>query len=113
MISSLISLIHNQCLKLSKHWVSTCFLGSRQPDSFVEQKAMRGMYDAIYVCLETVLRLIKLVLRLAKSYAIALFVIDGVHCVSKWGAMIFGRIISEIVYVAKELQCLQFTIFKI
>lgn len=55
-ISPLISLMHDQCLKLSKHGVSACFLGSGQPDSRVEKKAMRGMYDIIYVCPETISR---------------------------------------------------------
>lgn len=55
-ISPLISLMHDQCLKLAKHGVSACFLGSGQPDSTVENKAMRGMYSIIYVCPETVLR---------------------------------------------------------
>jgi Werner syndrome ATP-dependent helicase len=55
-ISPLISLMHDQCLKLAKHGVSACFLGSGQPDSTVEQKAMQGMYSIIYGCPETVLR---------------------------------------------------------
>ncbi|XP_021283335.1 ATP-dependent DNA helicase Q-like SIM [Herrania umbratica] len=84
-VSPLISLMHDQCLKLSKHGVSACFLGSGQPDSSVEQKAMRGMYNIIYVCPETILRLIKPLQRLAESHGITLFAIDEVHCVSKWG----------------------------
>ncbi|GLT72437.1 hypothetical protein SLA2020_443720 [Shorea laevis] len=84
-ISPLISLMHDQCLKLAKHGVSACFLGSGQPDSTVEQKAMQGMYSIIYSCPETVLRLIKPLQRLAESRGIALFAIDEVHCVSKWG----------------------------
>ncbi|XVF57506.1 hypothetical protein PTKIN_Ptkin06aG0210900 [Pterospermum kingtungense] len=84
-VSPLISLMHDQCLKLSKHGVSACFLGSGQPDSTVEQKAMRGMYSIIYVCPETLLRLIKPLQRLAESRGIALFAIDEVHCISKWG----------------------------
>ncbi|XP_024029103.1 ATP-dependent DNA helicase Q-like SIM isoform X2 [Morus notabilis] len=84
-ISPLISLMHDQCLKLAKHGVSACFLGSGQPDSTVEKKAMRGMYSIIYVCPETVLRLIKPLQGLAESCGIALFAIDEVHCVSKWG----------------------------
>ena len=55
-ISPLISLMHDQCLKLARHGVTACFLGSGQPDNTVEQKAMRGMYNIIYVCPETVLR---------------------------------------------------------
>ncbi|KAM3704815.1 hypothetical protein ACJW31_03G034300 [Castanea mollissima] len=84
-ISPLISLMHDQCLKLANHGVSACFLGSGQPDSTVEQKAMRGMYSIVYVCPETVLRLIKPLQRLAEGRGIALFAIDEVHCVSKWG----------------------------
>ncbi|XVE63048.1 hypothetical protein DITRI_Ditri06bG0168500 [Diplodiscus trichospermus] len=84
-VSPLISLMHDQCLKLSKYGVSACFLGSGQPDSSVEQKAMRGMYSIIYVCPETILRLIKPLQRLAESRGIMLFAIDEVHCISKWG----------------------------
>ncbi|XP_031378004.1 ATP-dependent DNA helicase Q-like SIM isoform X2 [Punica granatum] len=84
-ISPLISLMHDQCLKLANHGVSACFLGSGQPDNTVEQKAMKGMYDLIYVCPETVLRLIAPLQKLAAGRGIALFAIDEVHCVSKWG----------------------------
>ncbi|XP_009778267.1 ATP-dependent DNA helicase Q-like SIM [Nicotiana sylvestris] len=84
-ISPLISLMHDQCLKLAKHGVSACFLGSGQIDRSVEQKAMAGMYSIIYVCPETILRLIKPLQSLAESRGIALFAIDEVHCVSKWG----------------------------
>lgn len=74
-----------QCLKLAKHDVSACFLGSGQPDNSVEKKAMEGKYGLIYVCPETVLRLIKPLQSLAAGRGIALFAIDEVHCVSKWG----------------------------
>ncbi|KAD4179696.1 hypothetical protein E3N88_28287 [Mikania micrantha] len=84
-ISPLISLMHDQCLKLSKHGVSACFLGSGQTDQSVQQKAMRGMYEIIYVCPETILRLIKPLESLAANRGIALFAIDEAHCVSKWG----------------------------
>ncbi|XVF31368.1 hypothetical protein REPUB_Repub16aG0139800 [Reevesia pubescens] len=77
--------MHDQCLKLSKHGVSAFFLGSGQPDSSVEQKAMRGMYSIIYVCPETILRLKKPHQKLAESRGITLFAIDEVHCISKWG----------------------------
>lgn len=84
-ISPLISLMHDQCLKLARHGVSACFLGSGQIDHSVEEKSMRGMYGIIYVCPETILRLIKPLQSLAESRGIALFAIDEVHCVSKWG----------------------------
>ncbi|KAH0766673.1 hypothetical protein KY285_002544 [Solanum tuberosum] len=84
-ISPLISLMHDQCLKLAKHGVSACFLGSCQTDRSVEQKAMAGVYSIIYVCPETILRLIKLLQSLAESHGIALVAVHEVHCVSKWG----------------------------
>ncbi|KAL0364808.1 UNVERIFIED_CONTAM: ATP-dependent DNA helicase Q-like SIM [Sesamum angustifolium] len=84
-ISPLISLMHDQCLKLGKHGISACFLGSGQIDRSVEKKAMSGAYNIIYVCPETILRLIKPLQSLAESRGIALFAIDEVHCVSKWG----------------------------
>ncbi|XP_021772893.1 ATP-dependent DNA helicase Q-like SIM isoform X2 [Chenopodium quinoa] len=84
-ISPLISLMHDQCLKLAKHGISACFLGSGQPDNSVEKKAMNGIYSIIYVCPETLLRLISPLQRLAENVGIALFAIDEVHCVSKWG----------------------------
>ncbi|XP_031485472.1 ATP-dependent DNA helicase Q-like SIM isoform X2 [Nymphaea colorata] len=84
-ISPLISLMHDQCLKLSRHGISACFLGSGQTDTSVERKALNGMYSIIYICPETVLRLIEPLRRLAERRGIALFAVDEVHCVSKWG----------------------------
>ncbi|XP_078440876.1 RECQ helicase SIM [Wolffia australiana] len=84
-ISPLISLMRDQCLKLSQRGVSACFLGSGQPDSSIERKAMSGLYDIIYVCPETVLRLVVPLQRLAENRGIALFAIDEAHCVSQWG----------------------------
>ncbi|KAM0823751.1 hypothetical protein ACQ4PT_070663 [Festuca glaucescens] len=84
-ISPLISLMHDQCLKLAKHGISACFLGSGQPDNRVEGKAMAGKYKIVYVCPETILRLMEPLKKLAEKPGIALFAIDEVHCVSKWG----------------------------
>ncbi|WOL03318.1 ATP-dependent DNA helicase Q-like SIM [Canna indica] len=84
-ISPLISLMHDQCLKLAKHGVSACFLGSGQPDRTIEYKAMCGMYKIVYVCPETIIRIIEPLRRLAVNPGIALFAVDEVHCVSKWG----------------------------
>ncbi|KAG1326280.1 ATP-dependent DNA helicase [Cocos nucifera] len=84
-ISPLISLMHDQCLKLAKHGISACFLGSGQPDKSVQCKAMNGMYSIVYVCPETILRLMEPLKRLAENPGIALFAIDEVHCISKWG----------------------------
>ncbi|GJM94613.1 hypothetical protein PR202_ga11275 [Eleusine coracana subsp. coracana] len=69
---------HRDCLVLAA-------TGSGQPDSRVEGKAMAGMYKIIYVCPETVLRLMEPLKKLAAKPGIALFAIDEVHCVSKWG----------------------------
>ncbi|KAJ1387416.1 Winged helix-like DNA-binding domain superfamily [Sesbania bispinosa] len=84
-ISPLISLMHDQCLKLTSLGISACFLGSGQPDDTVEEKAMKGMYNIIYVCPETIKRLIQSLQKLAESRGIALFAIDEAHCISKWG----------------------------
>lgn len=84
-VSPLISLMHDQCLKLAKHGVSACFLGSGQVDKSIEDRAMAGMYDIIYVCPETLLRVIGSLQKLSESRGITLFAIDEVHCVSKWG----------------------------
>ncbi|KAK8957440.1 ATP-dependent DNA helicase Q-like SIM [Platanthera zijinensis] len=64
---------------------ANCEEGSGQPDITVEQKAMNGVYCIVYVCPEIVLRLIEPLKRLAENNGIALFAIDEVHCVSKWG----------------------------
>ncbi|KAL8128541.1 hypothetical protein V2J09_017696 [Rumex salicifolius] len=84
-ISPLISLMHDQCLKLANYGISACFLGSGQLDKSIEQKAMNGFYQIVYVCPETVLRLMQPLQELAENRGIALFAIDEVHCVSKWG----------------------------
>lgn len=55
-ISPLISLMHDQCLQLSRHNITACFLGSGQVDKSVEKKAMAGMYSIVYVCPETLPR---------------------------------------------------------
>eukprot|EP01018_Ginkgo_biloba_P017915 Gb_21223 [translate_table: standard] len=84
-ISPLISLMHDQCLKLARHGVSACFLGSGQVDKSVEDRAMAGLYDIIYLCPETLLRVVGPLQKLVENRGIALFAIDEVHCVSKWG----------------------------
>ncbi|XP_024962675.1 ATP-dependent DNA helicase Q-like SIM isoform X2 [Cynara cardunculus var. scolymus] len=82
---------HKDCLVLAAtgSGKSLCFqipaLLTGKIDHSVEQKAMRGMYEIIYVCPETILRLMKPLQSLAEGRGIALFAIDEVHCVSKWG----------------------------
>ncbi|KAJ7550448.1 hypothetical protein O6H91_07G102000 [Diphasiastrum complanatum] len=84
-VSPLISLMHDQCVRLAKHGISACFLGSGQPDKSVEGKAMAGAYSIVYVCPETFTRVIPSLQVLARGRGIALFAVDEAHCISKWG----------------------------
>lgn len=113
-ISPLISLMHDQCMKLGNLGISACFLGSGQIDKSVENKAMNGAYNIIYVCPETILRLKEPLQSLAEGRGIALFAIDEVHCVSKWGHDFrpdYRRLsILRESFRAENLKCLKFDI---
>ncbi|KAH6819075.1 RECQ helicase SIM [Perilla frutescens var. frutescens] len=113
-ISPLISLMHDQCLKLGNLGISACFLGSGQIDKSVENKAMNGAYNIIYVCPETILRLKEPLQSLSEGRGIALFAIDEVHCVSKWGHDFrpdYRRLsILRESFRAENLKCLKFDI---
>eukprot|EP00850_Spirogloea_muscicola_P014339 SM000102S09197 [mRNA] locus=s102:169006:174678:- [translate_table: standard] len=84
-VSPLISLMHDQCVKLAAAGVAACFLGSGQPDAAIEAAAIAGAYDVIYACPETIPRLVRGLQELARGRGIALFAVDEAHCVSKWG----------------------------
>eukprot|EP00850_Spirogloea_muscicola_P019533 SM000193S05157 [mRNA] locus=s193:15069:20925:+ [translate_table: standard] len=84
-VSPLISLMHDQCVKLAAAGIAACFLGSGQPDAAIETAAIEGAYDVIYACPETIPRLVRGLQELARGRSIALFAVDEAHCVSKWG----------------------------
>lgn len=85
-ISPLISLMRDQCEQMKARGVSACFLGSAQTDNAVEAEAMRGAYSLIYVCPETVGRLLPALWRLHhEERGIGLLAVDEAHCTSQWG----------------------------
>jgi len=84
-VSPLISLMRDQCLGLIRAGVAACFLGSGQPDAEVEPAAMRGLYRVMYVCPETLGRLVPSLADLHRRVGIRLLAVDEAHCVSKWG----------------------------
>eukprot|EP00850_Spirogloea_muscicola_P022454 SM000296S11289 [mRNA] locus=s296:13548:19151:+ [translate_table: standard] len=106
-VSPLISLMHDQCVKLAAAGIAACFLGSGQPDAAIEAAAIAGAYDVIYACPETMRpspgalittkpkclsqpqtqpqQLVRGLQELARGRGIALFAVDEAHCVSKWG----------------------------
>mmetsp|Transcript_9228 Transcript_9228/g.24235 ORF Transcript_9228/g.24235 Transcript_9228/m.24235 type:complete len:780 (+) Transcript_9228:30-2369(+) len=84
-ISPLIALMRDQVHALHCKQVSACFLGSAQPEASVERDALMGKYRIVYLCPETLVRLLDGLQSLHKTTGIALFAIDEAHCISKWG----------------------------
>lgn len=75
-----------QCEQMKSKGVSACFLGSAQVDPLVEEQAMEGKFSLVYVCPETVPRLIPSLWRLHHDRGgIALIAVDEAHCTSQWG----------------------------
>ena len=102
-ISPLIALMRDQCDGLKRRGLSAVFLGSGQNDARAEDQAMRGEASVIFMCPESMPRLIpglqQLRVRLARSGSSTagkgcdhvsdpcrlLIAVDECHCVSKWG----------------------------
>ena len=63
-VTPLISLARDQVLRLSKLGVSACLLGSGQADKSVEPRALAGAYSLVFVCPETMQRLLPRLARL-------------------------------------------------
>ena len=56
--------------------VSSCFLGSAQPDPCVETEALAGRYSLIYICPESALRLAEPLARLHARVGVSLVAVD-------------------------------------
>ena len=102
-ISPLIALMRDQCDGLKRRGLRAVFLGSGQNDARAEDQAMRGEASVIFMCPESMPRLIpglqQLRVRLTRSDSSAawggcdrvsdpcrlLIAVDECHCVSKWG----------------------------
>lgn len=84
-VSPLIALMRDQVHALQAKGISSCFLGSAQPDKHVETEAFAGRYSLVYVCPETLFRLGDSLRQLHARQRIALLAIDEAHCISKWG----------------------------
>ena len=85
-ISPLISLMRDQCEHMKARGVKACFLGSAQTDASVEDRAMSGQFSLIYVCPETLGRLLPALWRLHhEGGGIGLLAVDEAHCTSQWG----------------------------
>eukprot|EP00927_Polykrikos_kofoidii_P030910 TRINITY_DN2658_c0_g1_i1.p1 TRINITY_DN2658_c0_g1~~TRINITY_DN2658_c0_g1_i1.p1 ORF type:complete len:823 (+),score=88.80 TRINITY_DN2658_c0_g1_i1:73-2469(+) len=85
-VSPLISLMRDQVHALQGKGISACFLGSAQTVKSAERAALNGEFRIVYLCPETLERLVKTGLReLEAKDGIGLLAIDEVHCISKWG----------------------------
>eukprot|EP00930_Biecheleria_cincta_P035357 TRINITY_DN24318_c0_g1_i1.p1 TRINITY_DN24318_c0_g1~~TRINITY_DN24318_c0_g1_i1.p1 ORF type:complete len:823 (-),score=106.28 TRINITY_DN24318_c0_g1_i1:19-2487(-) len=84
-ISPLISLMRDQVALMAARNVSACFLGSGQTDVSIEERALAGEFSLVYVCPETVQRLLIELKALHQRGRIRLIAIDEAHCISRWG----------------------------
>lgn len=84
-ISPLISLMRDQVALMAARGVSACFLGSGQTDMSIEARALAGEFSLVYVCPETVQRLLIGLKALHQRGRMCLIAIDEAHCISRWG----------------------------
>jgi len=76
----------NQCEQMRSKGVTACFLGSAQTDPAVEGHAMAGRFSLVYICPETVPRLLTSLWRLHhERCGVGLIAVDEAHCTSHWG----------------------------
>ena len=73
--------MRDQVKALTEKGIRACFLGSAQPDAHVELAALEGRFELIYVCPETLIRLLPGLRRLRLSVC----AIDEAHCIAAWG----------------------------
>lgn len=84
-VSPLISLMRDQVALMVARGVRACFLGSSQTDATVEARALAGEFSLVYVCPETVHRLLSGFRALDRRGRIRLIAVDEAHCISRWG----------------------------
>ena len=61
------------------------FLGSAQPEVRVETQALRGEFELVFLCPETLHRLLDGFLVLDSTRRLSLVAFDEAHCISAWG----------------------------
>jgi len=84
-VSPLISLMRDQVAAMERRGVAACLLGSAQGDRAVERRALAGEFALVYVCPETIAKLLPGFVALAASRRLCLFAVDEAHCISRWG----------------------------
>ena len=84
-VSPLISLMRDQVKALQERGLRAGFLGSAQPDAAVERAALAGELQFVYMCPETLHRLLSGLRALHERRAFCVIAIDESHCIAAWG----------------------------